>query len=61
MNLIDLDLEKKPMLEDVCMEMDWAPTFKEVEVTIKEQVEKVVSVLKQNKYWTRQEIDTKST
>ncbi len=50
MNLIDLDLEKKPMLEDVWMEMDWAPTFKEVEVTIKEQVEKVVSVLKQNKY-----------
>ncbi len=61
MNLIDLDLEKKPMLEDVCMKMDWAPTFKEVEVTIIEQVEKVVNVLKQNKYWTRQEIDTKST
>jgi hypothetical protein len=50
LNLIDLDLEKKPMLEDVWMEMDWAPTFKEVEVTIKEHVEKVVCVLKQNKY-----------
>ncbi len=60
MNLIDLDLEKKPMLEDVCMEMDWAPTFKEVEVTIKEQVEKIVSDLK-NQYWTKQEIDTNST
>jgi hypothetical protein len=53
-------LEKKPMLEDVCMEMDWAPTFKEVEVTIKEQVEKIVSDLK-NQYWTKQEIDTNST
>jgi hypothetical protein len=60
LNLIDLDLEKKPMLEDVCMEMDWAPTFKEVEVTIKEQVEKIVSDLK-NQYWTKQEIDTNST
>ncbi len=56
-----MGLGKKQMLEDVCMEMDWAPTFKKVEVTTKEQVEKVVSVLKQNKYWTRQEIDTKST
>lgn len=51
-----MGLGKKQMLEDVCMEMDWAPTFKKVEVTTKEQVEKVVSVLKQNKYWTRQEI-----
>jgi hypothetical protein len=49
------------MLGDVCMEMDWSPTFKEVEVTIKEHVEEVVNVLKQKKYWTRQEIDTKST